>query len=137
MRIFIAGPWGDYSGVYSVIKQIMNVSAASAAGADLIKLGHEVYVPHTIGQYWTTLIDRDQAKRQTDSFLDNWAEALFRLPGKSDGADDEVLTAMTIGLDVFALGITIPHRSYTWEEVEERTPIWDLLTSIHETQQES
>lgn len=99
MRIFVAGPWGDYVGTLPEI--IMeNIRAADEVGKRLVHEGHEVYIPHTMCKSWSGQFTVDEMRRLDKSFLDHWAEAIYRIPGKSLGADQEVAYATWLGLRI-------------------------------------
>ncbi len=100
MRIFIAGPYGDYNPKH-VIAQ--NVANADAVGRDLVAMGHQVYIPHKMTWGWEddVRLTRDDYLRLDNSFLELWAEAIFRLLGESPGADHEVSLARILGKPVF------------------------------------
>jgi len=54
------------------------------------------------------LILRQQYLDLDEDFLINWAEAVFRIDGESEGADNEVALAQSLGLPVFYLMGNIP-----------------------------
>ncbi len=122
MRIFVAGPWGDYSRK-DPWEVAANVAKANWVGQQLLHLGHEVYVPHTMCAGWATTFPKSQMLSLDRSFLEHWAEALFRIPGYSEGADKEAEIARLCRLSVFATG-TLP-------TLQPRTEaIWRLLWSL-------
>ena len=99
MRIFVAGPWGDFSG--AAPEAIMNnIRVADLVGQRLVHEGHEVYIPHTMCRTWSGKFTEEQMQKLDNSFLEHWAEAIYRIPGESKGADAEVQQAMMLGLKV-------------------------------------
>ncbi len=106
MRIFVAGPYGDHN-PKDILAQ--NVARADQVARDLMARGHQVYCPHKMSHGWEDDIrfGREEALALDKSFILHWAEALYRLPGQSPGADGEVEMAESLGLPVF----------YQWEEV--------------------
>lgn len=102
MRIFVAGPWGDYAGVAPEIVE-RNIQIADSVGQDLVHMGHEAYIPHTMCKSWSGKFDLEDMIRLDMSFLNHWAQAIVRIPGHSHGADAEVERAKELGLVVFAV----------------------------------
>ena len=100
MRIFVAGPWGDFSGEKPEIL-MENIRNADEAGLRLMRQGHEVYIPHTMCKTWSGRTSLEEMQRLDRSFLDYWAQAIYRIPGKSLGADAEVAYAQQIGLLIY------------------------------------
>ncbi len=99
MRIYVAGPWGDFSGASPETIEA-NINIADLVGQRLVKDGHEVYIPHTMCRTWSGKFTIAEMIRLDDSFLEHWAEAIFRIPGDSRGADSEVTHAKELGLEV-------------------------------------
>jgi hypothetical protein len=97
MRIFVAGPWGDFSGA-SPETIMENIRRADEQGQRFVHQGHEVYIPHTMCKNWSGKFTQAEMQRLDKSFLDHWAEAIYRIPGVSKGADAEVAYALAIGL---------------------------------------
>jgi hypothetical protein len=102
MRIFVSGPWGDFSGVSQEVVE-RNIQIADTVGQHLVYQGHEVFVPHNMYRTWTGKFSRELMMAQANSFLDHWAEAICRIPGYSEGADTEVARAEFNGLEHFQL----------------------------------
>ena len=101
MRIFVAGPWGDYAGIPP--ETIMsNIRTADSIGQQLVQLGHQVYIPHTMCKTWSGLFTQEEMWELDKSFLDNWAQAIYRIPGPSRGSDKEVEYARSLGLTVLS-----------------------------------
>lgn len=100
MRIFIMGPYGDHNPP-EVIAQ--NVARADAVARDLMAMGHQVYCPHTMSHGWErdARLSRESFLKLDRSFLYLWAEACFRLPGESPGADAEEELAKSLGKPVY------------------------------------
>ena len=99
MRIFVAGPWGDFSGESSEIIEA-NIYIADITGQGLVREGHEVYIPHTMCRTWSGKFPMEDMQRLDRSFLEHWAEAIYRISGNSGGADAEVAFAKELGLKV-------------------------------------
>ncbi|KKL55433.1 hypothetical protein LCGC14_2255480 [marine sediment metagenome] len=106
MRIFVAGPIGD-TNPQDVIDR--NVAIADEVGRDLLHMGHQVFIPHTMTYNWQKdmRLTRDQILELDKSFIVHWAEALYRIPGHSIGAEGEVALARALGLPIF----------YNWQEI--------------------
>jgi hypothetical protein len=100
MRIFIAGPYGD-DNPQEIINQ--NVHKANTVAKNLIASGHQVYCPHTMSYGWEGDSRVTKAERQalSRSFLKYWAEAVYRIPGESVGADSEVQYAKVLEKPIF------------------------------------
>ena len=100
MRVFIAGPYGD-SNPKSVIAK--NVKIVGKVAKDFMAAGHQVYCPHTMSWGWEDdpRMTRKQYLDLDQSFLYHWAEAIYRIPGYSQGADGEMATAEALGLVLF------------------------------------
>lgn len=94
MRIYVAGP-------YSHGNTEANVRAAILAADALTMMGHTPYVPH-LAHYWHKVAphDHDFWMRQDIAWLE-LCEAVLRLPGESDGADDECAIAGARGMAVY------------------------------------
>ena len=101
MRVFIAGPYGDHK-PRDVIAE--NVRRADKVARDLMAQGHQVYCPHTMSHGWEDddRLTREQFLALDRSFLLLWAEAIYRIPGESAGADGEMLDAEVLGLKVLS-----------------------------------
>jgi len=103
MRIFVAGPWGDYrdENRETVTR---NIATADRVGQRFVRAGHEVYIPHTMCSTWTGKFTKGEMERLDNSFLEHWAEAIYRIPGNSPGADAEVAKARVLGLMIMEKG---------------------------------
>ena len=97
MRVFVAGPYGDHKPKDEIAR---NVDRADAAARDLMAAGHQVYCPHKMSWGWEEdkRLTRDQFIQIDNSFLHLWAEAIYRIPGESPGADAEMRLAKELGL---------------------------------------
>lgn len=104
MRIFVAGPWGDFDGVPPEIIE-RNIQIADSVGKWLVLKGHEVYVPHTMCRTWSGIFTREHMRKLDNSFLDHWAQTIVRIPGTSTGADTEVQRAKFNGLEIWELNM--------------------------------
>ena len=95
MRIYVAGPYskGDIA---------VNVRKAIEAGDKLAELGHIPFVPH-LTHLWHLVSPKpyDFWLKLDITILEQWAEALIRLPGESKGADMEVARAKELGIPVY------------------------------------
>lgn len=97
MRIFIAGPWGDFANQPPEVI-MANICRADEVGQRFVHEGHEVYIPHTMCKSWSGKFTEEEMQRLDKSFLDHWAEAIYRIPGNSNGADAELAYAKSLGL---------------------------------------
>jgi hypothetical protein len=93
-RIYIAGPYtkGDVA---------VNVRNAFKAADELANLGFAPFVPHAT-HFWHMLFPRPYEfwLRLDNEFLP-FCDAVLRLPGASNGADEEVKLALRHGIPVF------------------------------------
>ena len=94
LRVFIAGPYTKHD-------VAVNVAAAMRAWHELRDHGFSPFCPH-LSHY----LHLPQPREYGDwlSHDRQWLEvcdALFRLPGKSYGADGEVTMAVRLGIPVF------------------------------------
>lgn len=90
MRVYIAGP-------YSHGDTETNVRAAILVADALAARGHVPYVPH-LSHYWHLIAPHDHAfwMRQDREWL-ILCDGVLRIDGWSDGADEEVTLAKSIG----------------------------------------
>ena len=107
MRIFIAGPYGDHN-----TKDIIacNVAIADRVARNFLAQGHQVYCPHKMAWGWECdhRLTRDVFLDLDRSFLKHWAEAIYRIPGISPGADAEIRYAEQLGLIILDVGSVTP-----------------------------
>ena len=94
IKIFVSGPYdGDVD---------INVGLAVVAGEKLARMGFIPFIPHAMGFVWHEFFPHD---REFWLALDKeWlrsCDAVFRIPGKSPGADEECELARTLGIPVF------------------------------------
>lgn len=91
MRVYVAGP-------YSQGDVAINVRNALDAAERLIAAGHLPYVPH-LSHFWHVIHphEKDYWLRIDDAWL-ACCDAIIRLPGPSEGADDEMALAERLGL---------------------------------------
>lgn len=95
IRVFIAAPyWNDNPGLREA-----NVFRAKAAAAELMRRGYAVYCPHLMHYMPQKGITEEMWKAQDLAWL-LVSERVFRLPGASAGADNEVGDAGWIGIPV-------------------------------------
>ena len=130
MRIFVAGPWGDFDLPTLPWKIAENITKADFVGQELVHMGHQVFVPHTMCRTWSGLFAQKEMEALDDSFLEHWAEALFRIPGHSTGAILEENKAFKLGLLVFRADRF--HLGEDKANDKEYIPIWDLLKTMPE-----
>ncbi|KKL57921.1 hypothetical protein LCGC14_2230570 [marine sediment metagenome] len=92
-HIFIAGPYaGD---------QAVNVRDVLRAADHLLEIGYVPYAPH-LTHFWDFAFPHNRHVWLT--YHANWlrrCDALLRLPGQSEGADEEVDLATTLDIPVF------------------------------------
>lgn len=96
-RIYVAGPYS----AQSEEGRLCNVERAAEAGAECLRRGHLVHVPHTC----TAPLDRPGVTYEHFMAVDldlirNWADAVLFL-GSSPGADRELACAQACNLDVY------------------------------------
>jgi len=95
MRIYIASAYtkGDVA---------INVRNAIMIADELVRLGHTPFIPH-LTHFWHLVSPKTISfwYCYDMSFLDNWAEAILRVDGISEGADNEVIRAEELGLPVY------------------------------------
>jgi hypothetical protein len=93
-RVYVAGPYtqGDVA---------VNVRNAYEAASRLADLGFAPFVPHAT-HFWHMLFPRPyEFWLDLDNQFLPFCQALFRLPGPSNGADAEVKLAHGLGIPVF------------------------------------
>lgn len=94
MKIYIAGPLtlGD---------TITNIKKAIETAEIMTKKGHTPFIPH-LSSYWHFLFphEYDFWIEQGLEWL-KFCDGLFRIPGKSKGADIEVKEAERLGIPVY------------------------------------
>ena len=99
-RVYVAGP---YTGDGSLICKQQNVDRALAAAQVLVDRGMAPLVPH-LCHFWD-MVYPDLNSWETMMDIDlSWvesAEAVYRLPGVSMGADAETDYANLLGIPVF------------------------------------
>ena len=94
MRIYIAGP-------YSKGDVAVNVREAIAAGDLMLRKGHTPYVPH-LTHFWHMLYPHEYHKWL--AYDKEWlrlCNAVWRIPGESPGADEEVSLANSLNIPVY------------------------------------
>ena len=99
MRIFIAGPYGDHNSKEVIAE---NVKQADKVARDLMAKGHQVYCPHKMSWGWEDdpRLTREQFLALDKTFLELWAEAIYRIDGDSPGADGEMKIARELRLTI-------------------------------------
>jgi hypothetical protein len=100
MRIFVAGPYGNHNSKDLITQNVKN---ADSIGRVLMSLNHQVYIPHKMSWGWEndSRITRQQCLVLDISFIEHWAQGLYRLPGESPSADVEVAAAQMLKLPIF------------------------------------
>lgn len=99
MRIFIAGSYtADHPR-----KVLNNVNKAIDAGIQLMEMGHSVFIPHL--SHYIHLrphctFEYEEYMRNDTAFLEV-CDAIYRLPGKSAGADRECQMAARLNIPVY------------------------------------
>jgi len=102
MYIFIAAP-------YERPDPCFNVRKAVLIAEELIKKGHVPFIPH-LCHLWH-LVSPHERKYYLDydfKWLKN-CDALFRVPGESQGADQEVIEAREWGMTVYERMEDVPN----------------------------
>jgi hypothetical protein len=94
IRVYVAGP-------YSKGDVAINVKAAITAGNAIAEAGGVPFIPH-LTHFWHMAHYQDHEfwMRQDAAWLE-LCDALYRLPGESEGADREVEQANQQGILVF------------------------------------
>lgn len=94
LRIYVAGP-------YTLGIPEENVRTAITAGEAIFSLGCLPYIPH-LNHSWHLCYPHSHAEwLAMDLEWLRLCQAVYRLPGLSQGADEEVAIARTLGLPVF------------------------------------
>ena len=104
MRIYVAGP-------YTKGDTVRNVRDALHAAEILLGMGHVPYVPH-LTAFWHFVFPH--AVDFWYAYDLHWLEvcdALYRLPGESVGADNEIARAHELGLPVYERIQDVPPQS--------------------------
>lgn len=98
LRVYVAGPisQGDV---------FENVTAAIRVGKQMVKDGLAPYIPHLDAFMFAGDDISWNAYLEWDFEWASLAEALYRLPGPSQGADHEVSMALEHGIPVFREGV--------------------------------
>jgi hypothetical protein len=95
-RIYVAGPYtkGDV---------VLNVRRSIEVAEEIVALGPEYspYIPH-LSHFWHLVAPHDyKFWLEYDKVWLRCCDALFRFPGISSGAEDEVNLAISLGIPVF------------------------------------
>ena len=102
MRIYVAGP-------YTLGDTVRNGKTRCQKAEVLLGMGHVPYVPH-LTAFWHLVFPH--AVDFWYAYDLEWlavCDALYRLPGESVGADNEMKRARTLGLPVYERIQDIPH----------------------------
>lgn len=92
--VYISGPYtnGDVD---------TNVNNAIKVADELVDAGYMVFIPH-LNHFWHMVSPKPyEFWIELDLYILPICSALLRLPGKSDGADNEVRMAKMYGIPVF------------------------------------
>ena len=92
--VYIAGPYtkGDV---------VVNVQAAVKAAEELVKAGHVPYVPHLTHLWHLIEPHPPQFWYDYDFHWLRRCDCLIRLPGKSTGADNEMVVAKELCMPIY------------------------------------
>lgn len=93
IRVYVAGP-------YTKPDPCANTHAAIQVGSELLDLGYAPFLPH-LSHLWHTVKPRPYQDWLALDF--EWLPAcdvVFRMPGDSSGADQEVALAKKLGIPV-------------------------------------
>ncbi len=94
MLIFISGP-------YTHPDPVINVRNAILAGEEVLKLGHNPWIPH-LNHLWHLVSPHPEEFWYAYDLI--WlrkCDAILRLPGESKGADKEMKLAKIRGMKIF------------------------------------
>jgi hypothetical protein len=107
--VYVSGPITQHP-----VSQEEAVRDAMAAGDILLDAGYAPFIPH-LTHFWEVYFNNNRTWNdwmEIDRSVVPRCDALLRLPGKSDGADEEVCIAIDLGIPVFytigELLVTIP-----------------------------
>ena len=102
IKVYVAGPYGKRAGATDVQQQV-NMTQAALVGVRLFRRGFNPFIPHLY-----RMVD---IHMPGESHEDQWLEickewvkvcdCLYRMPGASYGADQEVELAAAEGLPIF------------------------------------
>lgn len=101
MKIYIAGPYtkGDV---------IINVRKAIDVAEEISKKGHTPYIPH-LTAFWHMIYPHDlEFWYNYDNERLKSCDAIYRIPGESVGADQEVKLARELQMIVYWKLLDIP-----------------------------
>lgn len=102
--VYVAGP-------YTIPDPCENTHRAIKVANDLAESGKMVPVLPHLSHLWHTVTPRPyKFWTELDMHLLARCDAVFRIPGASSGADDEVAVARKLKIDVF----TKPHLLVDW-----------------------
>ena len=106
MKIYIAGPISNGGKIRDSKMQELFVEDAIQAGIALLVMGHAPFIPH-LNFYFEQKIKSWGFKLTHEDYLKwdfEWvkqSDALLRLPGTSNGSDQEVQLAKELGIPVY------------------------------------
>ncbi len=101
-RVYIAAPYGRRAGLTEAECE-KNVQTAIQAARILLWFGYRVEVPHLfhyIHKGWNGTLSEDEWLKMCLERIPQ-CDVLVRLPGKSQGADNEVEEAKRLGIPVY------------------------------------
>jgi hypothetical protein len=114
LRIYVAGPYSpvEVEGNNKIVVAARNVNRAIEIAIELIKKGHNPFVPHL--NHYISIHEGCPLNvpwyKLDYSFVDHWAEGLFYI-GHSYGADLELARAKKLGLKIFYSLEEVPNES--------------------------
>lgn len=104
MYIYVAGPYRNNGKT----PEAVNIMNAKNIGLALKSMGHHPLVPHKATEGWEQRFTFDQIMETDYAYLERYANALYRIPGPSEGADLEVAFAKRRGYPVYTSLADVP-----------------------------
>lgn len=102
MKIYVAGP-------YSKGDVAMNVRNALEVADQLVAMGHTPFVPH-LTHFWHLVFPHPyEFWLEYDRQFIPDCDALFRMYGESNGANQEVAVAQRLGLPIYYTIDEVPY----------------------------
>jgi len=84
-RIYVSGPFS----ADTPERRMAHILVATYVGLQLMKLGHDVHVPHAATCWWHGLLDYEDFMRTDMSYIDGWATGVYFI-WPSPGANREI-----------------------------------------------
>ncbi len=94
MKVYVAGP-------YTVSDPVINTRKAIFVGNEIMVMGHTPFVPH-LTMLWH--LQHPHTWREWMDWCLPWVavcDAVYRIPGTSKGADEEVAFAKSLGIPIY------------------------------------